>query len=136
MLQHPRFMALSGDACKALLYMASLYNGKNNGDFSIAWKLTKAKGFTSNGNLRRAVKELVDAGFVVQTCQGGRNRPSLFALSWFPINDCNGKLDVPATVAPPNDWLFDRGKLSEPVPVQCVPVPVQSAEIQSSESSH
>jgi hypothetical protein len=136
MLEHPRFMALSARACKALLFLASQYNGSNNGDLTIAWKVAKAKGLTANGNLRVAVLELIEAGFVVQTRQGGRNRCSLFALSWFPINECNGKLDVPATVAAPNDWLFTRGNLSEPPAVQCAPPGVQSAKNSSTEIPH
>ena len=135
-LEHPAFMALGAHACKVILFLASQYNGSNNGDLTIAWKVAKAKGLTSNGALRLATKELMDGGFVIQTRQGGRNRCSLFALTWFPINECDGKLDVPATSVAPNDWLFKSGKIceppgvqsSEPPAVQCGPPGVQSSK--------
>lgn len=135
MLQHPAFCALSANACKVLLFLASQFKGSNNGDLAIAWKLAKDKGFRSNGALRLATKELTDAGFLIQTRRGGRNQCSLFALSWFPINECEGKLDVPATTVAPNDWLWNAKK-SEPYTVQCEPVAVQSGENGPENLSH
>jgi hypothetical protein len=126
-LQDPSFMALSAHACKALLFLASQYGGSNNGDLTIAWKVAKAKGMSANGALQRATRELVEAGFVITTRQGGRNRCSLFALSWFPINECDGKLDVPATNIAPNTWLF-KNRMSEPPRVQCGLPAVQSGQ--------
>jgi hypothetical protein len=117
MLRDPRFLDLSARACKALLYLASQYNGRNNGDLTIAWKVAKARGLKGNGNLRVATHELLEAGFVILTRQGGRNRCSLFALAWFPIDECGGKLDVDPTRVAPNDWLR-IGKSSEPSAVQ------------------
>lgn len=134
-LEHPRFMALSANACKALLYLASQFTGSNNGDLGIAWVIAKNKGWTSNGTLRLAAKELVEAGFVVQTRQGGRNRCSLFALAWFPINECDGKLDISSTATAPNPWLFSRN-LSEPDTVQLAPSMVQSEKFASLKPSH
>lgn len=132
-----RFLALSAIAVKALMYLASQYNGHNNGDLGIAWKIAKAKGFTSNNSLRRGALELVEAGFVVQSRQGGRNRCSLFALAWFAIDDCNGKLDIPSTKVAPLDWKeIELGSLSEPNGVQCEPNGVQSAPVSMAESLH
>ena len=74
MLKDPAFRRLSGRACRALFFLASQYKGKNNGDLTIAWKIAREAGFRSNGNLRVAVQELIEAGFVVLTRQGGRNR--------------------------------------------------------------
>lgn len=132
MLEHPRFNALSGAALKTLMFLASQFRGQNNGDLTIAWKVAKKAGFTSNGNLRRGTQELVDAGFVIQSRQGGRNRCSLYALSWFAIDHCDGKLDIPATNVAPNDWLRIEPpvvQLSEPRAVQCAPRAVQSGRI-------
>lgn len=134
-LEHPRFTKLSAPACKALLYLAAQYRGMNNGDLGIAWKIAKDRGWKSNGSLRLATKELVEAGFVVQTRQGGRNRCSLFALAWFPIDDCGGKLDIPSTRVAPNTWLFN-GNLSEPHTVQLAPDTVQSAKFLERKTPH
>ncbi len=62
MLQSRRFHSLSAHAVKALMYLASQFRGKNNGDLSIAWKVAKPKGQTSNAMLRRGTMELVEAG--------------------------------------------------------------------------
>jgi hypothetical protein len=134
MLKHPAFMRLSARACKALLFLCSQYTGSNNGDLTIAWKVAKRAGFTGNGNLRLATMELIEAGVVIQSRQGGRNRCSLFALAWQPIDHCgDGKLDILPTSVAPNDWLFKtateprRVQLSEPRAVQLEPPGVQSA---------
>jgi hypothetical protein len=130
-----RFHSLSAHAVKALLYLASQFKGRNNGDLSIAWKIAKAKGLKSNAMLRRGTMELVEAGLVIQTCQGGRNRCSLFALAWVPIDHCNGKIDVSATKVAPINW---RGldTLSEPSAVQLAPPAVQSAPIPTATQVH
>ena len=123
-LSDPKFLALSPRAHKAVNYLAAQYRGNNNGDLCIAWKIARDKGWTSNSSLRMAVKELVAAGFVVLTRQGGRNLTSLYALAWFPIHECGGKLDMAPTPIPPNTWL-KIGNLSEPIAVQREPSLVQ-----------
>jgi hypothetical protein len=135
LLDHPAFHALSPIAAKALLFIAGQYKGNNNGDLTIAWKIAKAKGLKSNYSLRLGTLELIEAGFVIQTRQGGRNRCSLFALAWFQINECNGKLDVSATRNAPINWQ-KLGTLSEPDTVQCAPDTVQSAQKIAAKALH
>jgi hypothetical protein len=135
LLDHPAFHALSPIAIKALLFIAGQYRGSNNGDLTIAWKIAKAKGLRSNDTLRRGTLELIAAGFVVQSRQGGRNRCSLFALAWFPIDPCDGKLDIPATRTAPINW-HRLGNLSEPNTVQCEPNTVQSASKSAASGHH
>jgi hypothetical protein len=137
LLESRRFLTLSGHAVKTLMYLASQYNGHNNGDLGIAWKIASVKGISSNDSLRRGALELIEAGFVIQSRQGGRNRCSLFALAWFSIDHCDGKLDITATNVAPIDWKeINRGNLSEPNTVQCEPNTVQSAPISTGESVH
>jgi len=135
MLTDRRFLSLSARACKALFFLAGQYNGKNNGDLTIAWKIAQARGIKGNGNLRIAIQELIEAGFVIQTRQGGRNRCSLFALAWFPIDECAGKLDIPATRTAPDDWLRKNLK-SEPPVVQFDYPAVQSTSDHSGNGAH
>src|SRR3569833_4094263 len=120
MLRDRRLLSLSGRACHALLYLASQYKGYNNGDLSIAWSIARTIGDRSNGNQRAGVIELLDAGFVIQTRLGGRNRCALFALTWFGIGECGGKLDIPASPVPPNDWLWKNANGAPPA-VQSAP---------------
>jgi hypothetical protein len=104
MLKHPAFHALSGRACKALFYLASQYNGHNNGDLQATIKLARKAGWKSSANLQLAILELEHLGFVVKSRQGGRNRCNLYALTWFPVDECGGKLEIPTSRVAPNDW--------------------------------
>ncbi|SVB86360.1 uncharacterized protein METZ01_LOCUS239214, partial [marine metagenome] len=36
--------------------------------------------------------------------QGGLNKCSLFALTWFQIDECKGKLDIKSTATAPHHW--------------------------------
>jgi hypothetical protein len=80
------FKNLTPVAHKTLNYLASQCNGYNNGDLDICEKNARKSGLRmSAASLRRGAKELLEAGFVELTRQGGRNRNSLYALSWYDI---------------------------------------------------
>jgi hypothetical protein len=105
MLNHPNFAALSPRA-KALLFpLAAQYNGRNNGDLCASFSVMRSHGWTSNDQLKKALRELLASGFLIQTRQGRRpNLASLYALSWRPIDECAGKHELAATVTAPNSW--------------------------------
>ena len=125
MLRHPRFHQLSGWACKLLLYLASQYRGTNNGDLQATTRLATGAGWTSKASLAKALQELEIAGFIVKARQGGRNRCSLYALTWFAVDECGGKLDIPASRVASNDW--NRGEISTPRTGQSAPRVGQSS---------
>jgi hypothetical protein len=79
-------------------------NGKNNGDLSAAPKIMKLFGWTSQGSVHSALIELLAFGFIEQTRQGGRNKCSLYAVTWLAIDECKDKLDVKFTSVPSNLW--------------------------------
>lgn len=116
-LKSSKFGNLSANATKLLMDLAEQYQGNNNGDLCAALTLMKARGWKSNSGLTAARKELVSTRFIVSTRMGGRNRPELFALSFFAIDECwdrKGqfrKHDADATTRPNDDWLH-----GEPVP--------------------
>ena len=87
-----------------MIDLAAQYNGRNNGDFTIAWKLMRRRGWASKDTLYRALGELQDTGFVIVTRKGGRNQCSLYALTFFAVDECKGKLDIRPTHAPPGNW--------------------------------
>jgi hypothetical protein len=62
------------------------------------------RGWKSRDTLGRALAELLHFGMIEKTRQGGLNRCGLYALTWQPINDCRGKLDVSATVLASGLW--------------------------------
>jgi hypothetical protein len=105
---HPDFAGLSPRATKLLIDVAGQYNGYNNGDLCMAMTIMRKRGWKSCSNLRKARKELLDTGMILQTAQGGRNLPSLYALTWQSIDECKGKLDVPHTKSPPRSFIQSK----------------------------
>jgi len=86
---------------RALLHDTNArYNSFNNGDFDYTLKNMRLWGWNSNDVIARAKSELLIKGWIILTRQGGRNMCSLYALTLWPINECNGKLDrSPTSVA-------------------------------------
>lgn len=80
------------------------YNGFNNGDLCATWSMMKKRGWRSSSTLHASVKELLSADFIVVTRQGGRNRPTLYALTWQPVDECKGKLDAGMRKITPGKW--------------------------------
>ena len=112
-LRTPEFAALSGRAVKLLLELCLQYNRKNNGDLSITRAAMAPRGFRSADQLMKARDELIDSGWIMQTRQGGRNIPSLYALTWEPIDKCGGKLDVPHGLMPLHLWKPENARHRE-----------------------
>jgi len=115
-LQSQSFAKLSPHAVKLLLDFMALYTGFNNGDLSMVWNAAVARGWKSRDTLNKALKELLDSGWIVRTRQGGRrNRTcSLFAITLFSIDDCRHKTGVSKfdagvtpTESPPGGWYRD-----------------------------
>ena len=96
-----------------LFDLAAQYRGDNNGDLCAAWKLMHPRGWKSEETLCKAKRDLLEACLIVETRKGARpNKCSLFALTWYALDDCGGKLDISAQ-------SFPRGayRLKEPRPV-------------------
>lgn len=105
------FANLSAHSVKLLIDLLSQYYGSNNGDLAAAFSVMQARGWKSKGTLYRAIKELIDAGFIEVSRQGGRHRCSLYALTFYAVDDCKGKLDIQPTNTPKSLW-----RKNEPVP--------------------
>lgn len=105
------FGNLSGHAVKLLIELMSNYNGSNNGDLSAAYSVVHKRGWKSKGTLNRAIQELIQAGFIETSRQGGRHKCSLYALTFYAIDECGGKLEINATNKPTSLW-----RKNEPLP--------------------
>ncbi|QLI82951.1 hypothetical protein HZU75_16280 [Chitinibacter fontanus] len=105
-LQSPEFVLLSAYGVKLLIDLLSQWRLNNNGYLSPSWALMQARGWKSKATLAKALKELESADWIIRTRQGGRNRASLYAVSFQRIDDHHrGKpLDVAATRSPPSYW--------------------------------
>lgn len=95
---------LSHSAAHLLDNLISQFNGKNNGDFSAAPAIMKLYGWSSHSSTGKALDELLAYGFIEQTRQGGRNKCSLYGVTWLSIDECSGKLDVNETRVASNLW--------------------------------
>lgn len=105
-LNHPRFTELDGWTMKLLIDLCAQYKGSTNGDMSMAWSIMEKRGWRSRDTLRRARQELLSRGWIIQTRQGGRNKPSLYAVTLWAIDECGGKLDagINPTTGPLHYW--------------------------------
>lgn len=106
---HPVMDSLNWQRCtataiKLLMELARQYNGRNNGDLSAAMGILGPRGWSSPETVTNAHRELQHYGLIELTRQGGLHGPSLYALTWYPIDDCGGKLDCSATRVASGAW--------------------------------
>lgn len=114
-LNHPNFTALTPKAIKLLMDLLSQLRFKsggpvNNGDLCATISLMTKRGWRSKETLEESLKELIHYGFITLTRQGGRHQASLYAVTWWAINECGGKLDCGETRVPSNEWHMERPK--------------------------
>lgn len=102
------YSKLPSRAVKLLVDILRFYNGRNNGDLAITMRLMKPLGWTSKDQLSKAMNELEHYGFLKKSRQGGRHLCSLYALTFFAVDDCGGKHDLTSSKIPTNDWRVDQ----------------------------
>ncbi len=51
----------------------------------------------------------MERGWIVVTRLGGKHKATLYAVTWLPIDYCDGKLDVSSTDVAGNEWKVDSG---------------------------
>jgi hypothetical protein len=95
------FRLLSGSALKVFMMLLYQFRGNNNGDLSATAKMARKWGVASDQTLCKALKELQHANLIFQTRVGMFLNPggrcALYALTWLPVDECKGKLDVGPT---------------------------------------
>lgn len=108
----------SGNAIKLAIDLLAQFNGKNNGDLAAPFSTMKKRGWKSSGTLKRAEREALHYGLIEKTRQGGLNRCNLYAVTWKPIDDCKGKLDVAPTRVASGTWRQDAPAFDNKTPVR------------------
>lgn len=110
------FRTLSGSALAVLMCLLRQYRGSNNGDLSAPFTNASTWGIGSKSTLANALKELQRRNLIVRTREGRFMKPgggcALYAITWLPIDECDGKIEVPATTAPPRKFSLERAKNS------------------------
>ena len=104
-LDHPDYIRLKGGAIKLLNELVRQYNGKNNGNLTVAYSVLKGRGFNSKDTITKGKNELLEAGLIVLTREGFFSNPgakcALYALAWQAIDECPSiGLDIAPTVKP------------------------------------
>lgn len=99
-----KYRLLSAPAKVQLFELCRQYNGFNNGDLCAAWSVIKDRGCGSHTTVQKATNELIRAGMIEMTEQGGRHRPNLYALTWKAWDDCGIKVSFSPTRIPSGLW--------------------------------
>ncbi|NII75185.1 hypothetical protein FHW84_003783 [Dyella sp. SG562] len=103
-LKSHNFLSLSTKAKALILDLGARFTGYNNGDLAAPWSWMQARGWRSKDTLHKAIKELVQAGMIEQTRQGGLHGPSLYAFTWRPIDECKAHPDISPTRVASGKW--------------------------------
>jgi hypothetical protein len=100
------FRTLPNYAVRVLLAIAAQYRGNNNGDLAMTWAMGAPYGITSKKHLVASLADLLNRGLIAKTRQGGKKPmgPTLYAVTWQPINDLAGKIASGATTTAANTW--------------------------------
>jgi hypothetical protein len=123
MLRSEQFAALSPYANKLLFDLLAQYNLKNNGDLSMSFEKTmRPRGWKSKDTLNKARHELLEAGFIVLTRQGGLHQCSLYAVTFYAVDHCEGKLEISATRTALGNWRKNEPLKSKAPSTRAVPV--------------
>ncbi len=111
-LKSDAYIRLGAYGVKLLLDVLVQYRGSNNGALCASFSVMKERGWRSKETLQKAKEELKRKGLLVETRKGGRpNRVSLYAVTWYPLDECEGKeLEVDAQ-------SFERGAYKRYDPV-------------------
>ena len=118
-LESKSYIALPARANKLLLDVVYQYNGRNNGDLTVAWGLMEKRGWSSKDTLSNAIRDLVDADLILKTRTGRFMNPGarcdLYAITWQPTDECPWKdLEVGPTSTPPRKFSLEPCKHPSP----------------------
>ena len=118
-LESSSFINLRPRAVKLLLDVAFQYDGRNNGNLTVACSPMKERGWSSKDTLSKAVQDLIEANLIVKTRTGRFMNPGaqcyLYAVTWRAIDECQGKdLEVGPTATPPRKFSLERSKNPSP----------------------
>ena len=113
------FILLSGSALRLLTALLSQLRFKgdgkaNNGDLCAAFSIMEDRKWSSRESLAHAIEELLYYRFIEITRQGSKRKCYLYAITWWAIDECNGKLDSSETRIPSNNWKVIKPKWERP----------------------
>lgn len=106
-LESPQWGRMDPFALKLLWELARQYRGSNNGDLSATAEMLKDRSATwgSKDTLPKKLRYLEEQGWIIKTRQGGRHIGcNLYAVTWWPVDDCGGKHQYHAETKASHAW--------------------------------
>jgi len=106
-LESPQWGRMDAFALKLLWELARQYRGSNNGDLSATAEMLKDRSATwsSKDTLPKKLRYLEEQGWIIKTRQGGRHIGcNLYAVTWWPVDDCGGKHHYQAETKASHAW--------------------------------
>lgn len=108
------FRGLRPSALMVLMCLLRQYRGNNNGDLSAEFSRAQGWGIGSKTTLTKALSELQKRNLIQRTREGRFINPgaccALYAITWKPIDECEGKLEVSSTATAPRKFSLERAK--------------------------
>jgi hypothetical protein len=107
------YIGLSYKSKALLVDIIHQYNGKNNGDLTVAHSILRKRGWKREATIWSAVKELLAVNLIIRTREGQFRNPhsrcALYAITWQRIDDCHGKdLDLNPSITPPRKFSLEK----------------------------
>lgn len=101
-----------------LLDLRAQFKGSQNGNIVATWtRLSKQDCWNSKETLNYAIQELLHYGFITRVRKGkkigGKHYPSLYALSWEPIDELP-RQGIAPTLTPSHAWHQAKPKWQQP----------------------
>ena len=121
LLESKVYIGLSPHAVKLLNDLLAQFKGFNNGDLCLSWSIMAKRGWKSRDTLNKARIELMDVEMIFVSRYGDRKRAHLYALTFYSIDECGGKLDISATPKPLSLWR--KYEPSPPLKIKSTPTP-------------
>ena len=81
-MDNEKFIGLRPYSIKLLIDICSQYKGSNNGKLTATWSLMKKRKWRSKSTLSKSIRELKEAGLIIETRIGGLNCSSRYAITW------------------------------------------------------
>jgi len=90
-LESEAYKALPDSAARVLFAIAAQFYGVNNGGLALPWSAAPTLGVTTQAKLYGGLRLLETTDLILCTRRGmlvgGKKRPTLYALTWWPINE-------------------------------------------------
>lgn len=130
-LDSPQWAALPPYSVKLLMELARQYKGSNNGDLGAAFSILRERGWSSEPTMWKHLATLEDTGWIIKTRQGGRHIGcNLYAVTWWPVDECNGKHQHPPESKASNLWKnaigTSKNEVRDPQKMKCKGVALQN----------